>query len=58
MATLQEYELDIKPAKIIKDQGLCKLAAESIDGSESKDELYRDQCSLEDEIYYIPVNID
>jgi len=28
ITTLQEYDLEIKPANIVKGQGLCKLAAE------------------------------
>ena len=29
VTTLQEYDLEFKPATIIKGQGLCKLMAES-----------------------------
>jgi hypothetical protein len=29
MTSLQEYDMDINPAKIVKGQGLCKLAAKS-----------------------------
>ena len=31
MAVVQEFDLDIKPAKLVKGQGLCKLAVESQD---------------------------
>jgi len=31
MTALQEYDLEFKPKTIIKGQGLCKLAAESMD---------------------------
>jgi hypothetical protein len=31
MAVVQEFDLDIKPAKLVKGQGLCKLAAEAQD---------------------------
>ncbi|CAF4342226.1 unnamed protein product, partial [Adineta steineri] len=29
LTTLQEYDLEINPAKMVKGQGLCKLAAEA-----------------------------
>jgi hypothetical protein len=31
MAVVQEFDLDIKPAKMVKGKGLCKLAFESQD---------------------------
>ena len=31
LTTLQEYDLEIKPAKLVKGQGLCKLVAEAQD---------------------------
>jgi len=31
VTTLQEYDLEIKPAKIVQGQGLCKLIIETID---------------------------
>jgi hypothetical protein len=31
MEVVQEFDLDIKPAKLVKGQGLCKLAAEAQD---------------------------
>ena len=31
MAVVQEFDLDIKPAKIVKGQGLCKLVVEAQD---------------------------
>ena len=31
LTTLQEYDLEIKPSKLVKGQGLCKLAAEAQD---------------------------
>jgi hypothetical protein len=35
MTTLQKYDLEIKPAKIVRGQGLCKMAAKEI----GKDDL-------------------
>jgi hypothetical protein len=54
MAVVQEFDLDIKPAKLVKGQGLCKLVAESQDqvnedlGWENELELW---CS---EALYVP----
>ena len=31
VTTLQEYDLEIKPTKIVRGQGLCKLLTETID---------------------------
>jgi hypothetical protein len=31
MAVVQEFDLDIKPAKLLKGQGFCKLAVEAQD---------------------------
>jgi len=31
MVIIQEFDLDIKPAKIVRGQGLCKLATKSQD---------------------------
>jgi hypothetical protein len=31
MEVVHEFDLDIKPAKLVKGQGLCKLAAKSQD---------------------------
>ena len=31
MAVVQEFDLDIKPAKLVKGQGLCKLVVEAQD---------------------------
>jgi hypothetical protein len=31
MVVVQEFDIDIKPAKLVKGQGLCKLAAEAQD---------------------------
>jgi hypothetical protein len=58
ITTLQEYDLEIKPAKIFKGQGLCKLAVESMDDKAQEDELYQDQNLFEREICYIPVTSD
>jgi hypothetical protein len=58
ITTLQEYDLEIKPAKIVKGKGLCKLAVESTHDRAKEDELYQDQNLFENEVCYIPVNND
>jgi hypothetical protein len=50
--------LDINPAKIVKDQGLCKLAVELIDDRTHEDGVYQDQILFENKICYIHVNTD
>lgn len=55
MTALQEFDLEIKPAKIVRGQGLCKLAAESIGSPD-------DDCNIfyanlyEKELLIIPDN--
>jgi hypothetical protein len=58
ITTLQEYDLDMRHAKIVKGKGLCKLEAESIDERTSEDDLYQYQSLFENEICYIHVNND
>ena len=36
VTTLQEYDLEFKPATIVKGQGLCKLMAETQDNGENE----------------------
>ena len=43
ITTLQEYDLDIKPTKILKCHGLCKLATKSLSDKSQEDSLYQDQ---------------
>lgn len=42
--TLQEYDLEIKPASIVRGQGLCKLATEAMVGKEDMSEEPETQC--------------
>jgi hypothetical protein len=55
MAVVQEFDLDIKPSKLVKGRGLCKLVVESQDqvnedfGSENELELW---CS--EALYVLP----
>jgi hypothetical protein len=58
MAVVQEFDLDIKPDKLVKGQGLCKITAEAQDqvnedsGSENEIALW---CG---EVAYIPPGRD
>ena len=38
LTTLQEYDLEIKPTKLIKGQGLCKLIVEALDLQKEEEE--------------------
>lgn len=38
ITTLQEFDLEIKPSKIVQGQGLCKLAAEALVDKEGASE--------------------
>ena len=55
---LQKYDLYVKPTKIFKGQLLCKLSVESSNERTNEDGIYQDQIPFENEIYYIPFNID
>jgi hypothetical protein len=58
ITTLQEYDLEIKPVKIVKGQGLCKLVAEFPCVESHEDALYQDSELFEKEVCYIPVGSD
>lgn len=44
MSSLQGYDLDIKPMKIVPRKGLCKL---SIEAHDRKDEMEEEQLDVE-----------
>jgi len=46
MAVIQEFYLYIKPAKIVKGQGLCKLATEAQDLINTKDSSWENELTL------------
>jgi hypothetical protein len=46
MAIVQEFDLDIKPAKIIKGQRLCRMAAEAQDLENVEDSSWENELSL------------
>jgi hypothetical protein len=59
MVFIQEFDLDIKPTKIVRDQGLCKLATKSQDLIESENLGWDNELSLWcSEVMYIPPGQD
>jgi hypothetical protein len=56
--TWKEYDLDIRPAKIVKGKRLYKLAVVSVEDKEDENDLYQDQILLENEVFYILVKND
>jgi hypothetical protein len=55
MAVIQEFDLDIKPAKIVKGQGLCKLVVEAQDLINAEDPGWENELSLWcGEALYVP----
>jgi hypothetical protein len=46
MAVIQEFDLDIKMAKIVKGQGLCKQATEAQDLINAEDPGWENELSL------------
>ena len=46
MAVVQEFDLDIKPTKIVKGQGLCKLVVEAQDLINIEDFGWENELSL------------
>ena len=50
---MQEYDLEIKPAKLVKGKGLCKLVAEGLDPQEDEEGWENEVDMLEREVLYI-----
>ncbi len=55
MRALQEFDLEIKPAKIVRGKGLCKLVAESVGLLEDDCNIFDDEL-YEKELFIIPDN--
>jgi hypothetical protein len=53
MVVVQEFDLDIKSAKLVKGQGLCKLAAEAQDQVNEYYEWENEMTLWCDEVSYI-----
>jgi hypothetical protein len=43
MTSLQEYDLEFKPANIVKGQGLCKLVTQGVDVEEQEEDGWQDE---------------
>ena len=57
LTTLQEYDLEIKPAKLVKGQGLCKLVAEAQQSQMKQEEGWENEVDmLQNEVLYIPAS--
>ena len=56
LAYLQEYDLEIKPTKLVKGQGLCNLAAEALDPQENEGGWENEVDMFEREVIYIPAS--
>jgi hypothetical protein len=55
MEVIQEFDLDIKPAKIVKGQGLCKQVAKTQDLINTEDLGWENELSLWcNEALYVP----
>ena len=59
LTTLQEYDLEINPAKLVKDQGLCKIVAEALDPQNEEDEGWDNEVDmLQREVLCMPESTD
>ena len=56
--SLQEYDLEIKPVKLVKGQGLCNLAAEALDPQENEEGWENKVDMFEREVFYILASIN
>lgn len=50
---MQEYDSEIKPNKLVKGQGLCKLTTEELDPQEDEEAWENEANMLESEVFYI-----
>ena len=46
LTTLQEYDLEIKPAKLVNGQQLCKLMVEAQDPQMEQEEGWKNEVDL------------
>jgi hypothetical protein len=57
ITTLQEYELEINPTKLVKGQGLGKLVAKELDPQKKEEEGWDNEVDLlQSEVLYIPAS--
>ena len=51
---MQEYDLEIKPTKLVKGQGLCKLAVKALDPKKEEEEEWDNEVYLlQSEVWYM-----
>ena len=43
LTSLQEYDLEIKPTKLVKGQGLCKIIYEELDPQEKEEQGWENE---------------
>ena len=55
---LQEYDLEINLARLVKGQGLCKITAEPLDLQEDEEGWENEDDMLEREVLYISASIN
>jgi len=53
MTTLQEYDLEIKPTKIVRGQGLCKLEVDSENSQVSDHSGWENELDVRNGVLYI-----
>ena len=58
LTSLQECDLQIKPTKLVKGQGLCKLAVKALDLQEDGEGWKNEADMLERELLYIPTSMN
>ena len=57
LTTLEEYDLEIKPSKLVKGQGLCKLVVEAQDPQIEQEEGWDNEVDLlQNEVLYMPAS--
>jgi hypothetical protein len=54
MTTLQEYDLEIKPVKIVRGQDLCKLVVDSKYAQVSDRHGWENELEVSNKVLYIP----
>ena len=54
--SLQEYDLEIKPSKLVRGQGLCKLATKALDPKNDEEGWENEAEFFEREVLYVPTS--
>ena len=57
LTSLQEYDLEIKPTKLVKGQGVCKLVEEALDLQTKEEKGWNNEVDLiKSEVLYMPAS--